>query len=102
MPSLEERVTLLETTLSQHIAETAPLKRDIQSLSDLGAKSFVSVNLQLNRLETTVNEHSALLKEHSALLKEHSAILNGHTDDLASLKDDVAQILKIVSGQNLK
>ncbi len=101
MPSLEERIEALETTLARHIAATAPLKRDVESLTELGAKSFVSLNLQLNRLETTVGSLQSTANRHSDRFDEHAAILKGHTEDLVALKDDVGQILTIVSGQKL-
>ena len=109
MPTLEERVTELEMMLKLHIATTANLQRDATGLSDLGAKSFMALSLQLNRLETTVTGHTSQLNRHSAQLdrleatsKSHTAMHDEHKADLASLKDDVSQILKIVSGQNLQ
>ena len=116
MPTFEERVCELELMLKHHIATTTNIQRDVSSLSDLGAKSFFALNMQLNRLEATVaghtstlNSHTATLNSHTATLNSHTATLNAHTAmhnehkaDLASLKDDVAQILQIVSGQHLK
>ena len=77
------------------------LASDVVMDAELGAKSFVSLNLQLNRLETTVGSLQAKVNRHFDEFDEHAGILKGHTEDLASLKDDVGQILKIVSGQNL-
>ena len=100
MPTQEERLQLVEYNLEHFKSETIKAYSDmamefvmLKGLTLDGVKRIISLGRtadehtillnkqseRLDRVETTLSEHTAILSGHTAILSEHTAILSEHT-----------------------